>query len=272
MKQRIQGLIMGMLIVAILFALQFSTNVLSAPRTVWRNLPVAFGEYKIIINGQPFNSIDHRGNSMEPFNYDGWIYAPIEHIAAVFGQTAFWDANTHTLHLSDSASHVPPVIQLPPTNTPMPAVAFLESDIFALSSDVSNQGTWRGFPQNGSFIIGNVTYHTGVTVTTRSGLSNNTIGEAVTLVYDISGRGYTKLTGVLGYTSISRNNNEASITVTCADSGRFIGGVGLIRNENPKNVDIDIPSNVSRISIRIYTQTSMQSFQAQVGFGNAAFR
>ena len=94
MKQRIQGIIIGFLISALLF----STVVVAAPATMWKKIDVAYGDYKIVIDGVPFEAKDKNG-VIESFSYNGWIYAPFEHIARALGKTASWDVETHTLYL-----------------------------------------------------------------------------------------------------------------------------------------------------------------------------
>ena len=94
MKQRIQGIIIGFLVAAILF----SGVVMAAPAITWKTIDVAYADYKIYVDGVKFESSDKNG-VIEPFSYNGWIYAPFEHIAKALGKTAQWDGDTHTLYL-----------------------------------------------------------------------------------------------------------------------------------------------------------------------------
>ena len=78
--------------------------------------------------------------------------------------------------------------------------------------------------------------------------------------------GYTTYTG--GYTVA--DNSEGSLTVTCAESGRFLGGDGLASSESPKAINIDIPSDTNKVTIRLYARTT-SIYPTQVGFGDAVF-
>jgi hypothetical protein len=97
MKQRIQGIFIGFLFAILLFG----GVVAAKPATTWKNIQVAFGSYKIYVNGVLFEAKDNNGGVLEPFSYDGWIYAPFEHIARALGKSVRWDGNTHSLYIED---------------------------------------------------------------------------------------------------------------------------------------------------------------------------
>ena len=156
--------------------------------------------------------------------------------------------------------------------------AYLESDIFATTSN----GEWQGYPANGSFAMrayvrGNndITYHRGLTVHTGDdGWVAAPVEARIT--YDIANRSVTKLTGIFGYTTYSTSgmgivdHSEGALTVTCAESGRFLGGVGLTSRESPKSVSIDIPPGINKVTIRLFAKTT-SVYTTQVGFGDAVF-
>ena len=96
MKQRLQGIFIGVLAMTLILG---AVTVIARPTIEWRNIRVAFGSYKVVIDGVPFEAKDSSGKVLEPFNYDGWIYAPFEHIAKALGKTTSWDGDTHTLYL-----------------------------------------------------------------------------------------------------------------------------------------------------------------------------
>jgi len=96
MKQRIQGIIIGVLLCATLLG---GITLFARPTLEWRNVNVAFGNYRVFLDGVEFTARDDNGNHIELFNKDGWIFAPFEHIARAFGRTAYWDAETHSLYL-----------------------------------------------------------------------------------------------------------------------------------------------------------------------------
>ena len=96
MKHRIQGMIIGFLVATLLFS--GVITVFAAPALKWQKIEVAYADYKVVIDGVQFEAKDKNG-VIEPFLYNGWIYAPFEHIAKALGKTASWDGDTHTLYL-----------------------------------------------------------------------------------------------------------------------------------------------------------------------------
>ena len=96
MKQRIQGMIIGFLVATLLFS--GVITVFAAPALKWQKIEVAYADYKVYVDGELFEAKDKNG-VIEPFLYNGWIYAPFEHIAKALGKTASWDGETHTLYL-----------------------------------------------------------------------------------------------------------------------------------------------------------------------------
>jgi len=98
MKQRIQGIIIGILISALLF----STVVMAAPATVWKKIDVAYGDYKIYVDGELFEATDKNGK-IESFSYNGWIFSPFEHIAKTLNKGVRWDGDTHSLYIYEKS-------------------------------------------------------------------------------------------------------------------------------------------------------------------------
>ena len=83
-------------------------TVFARPPVTWHSVRIATGEYKVYIDGELFEATDRNGNVLEPFNYNGWIWAPFEHIAKALGKNARWDGDTHSLHLTTPAVPPPP--------------------------------------------------------------------------------------------------------------------------------------------------------------------
>ena len=97
MKQRIQTFIVGFLVVAILIG----GVAMAAPATTWEKIDVAYGNYKIYVDDKLFEAIDKNG-AIESFNYNGWIFAPFEHIAKALGKSVKWDGDTNSLYIYES--------------------------------------------------------------------------------------------------------------------------------------------------------------------------
>jgi len=96
MKQRIQGIIIGILIMVIIFS---SINIFAAlPETTRRTIEVDYG-YNLYMDGELF-APKSRDETIELFNYKGWIWAPFEHIVSAFGGNARWESNTRSLFVT----------------------------------------------------------------------------------------------------------------------------------------------------------------------------
>lgn len=95
MKQRIQGIIIGILISTVL-----SNGVVYATQ---KNDVVQrfFDNIKITLNGNEVIPKDVNGNSVEPFIIDGTTYLPVRAIGNALGLNVDWDSSTNTVILSD---------------------------------------------------------------------------------------------------------------------------------------------------------------------------
>ena len=164
----------------------------------------------------------------------------------------------------EAADQVP----LPTPELAQPARFYLENDIFAAESR-----WWNGHPANGSFNMGGSTFHMGVSIeNTSTAPASRRFDGTMTgplygiATYDISGLGVTVLTGTLGSVG---NVTGGTLTVTCADSGRFLGGSDVSggRNASYHVVTIDIPADVQRVTLLLQTR----SWRGP-GFGNVYFQ
>ena len=146
------------------------------------------------------------------------------------------------------------------TPSPQPNTGrfYLESDIFATGTSSG----WRSHPNIGPFTIGNVTHFTGI-----SARATNMNGSTATGTFNIAGRGFTRLTGVVGHIS---NNLAGSLTITCGN-GTFLGGETFNQGDSgARTVDIIIPPGTQEVTIRIQTNGPL-SGNASLGFGSAFF-
>ena len=98
MKKRLQGLIAGVLIGAMLtsgvvFAKQISTTA-----------ELFYNNIKISLNGQEVLPKDANGNYVEPFTINGTTYLPVRAVANALGIDVDWDGSTNTVILSNALS------------------------------------------------------------------------------------------------------------------------------------------------------------------------
>ena len=95
MKKHFKGIIIGFLLAVLVFN---TMNVIAAlPALRWAKIDAAFG-YTVYVDGVKFEPRDRNG-IIESLNYNGWIYAPFEHIAKAIDMPVYWEAETRSLYL-----------------------------------------------------------------------------------------------------------------------------------------------------------------------------
>ena len=149
MKQRIQGIIIGVLITALLVG---GIMTVTGASIVWKQIDVAYDNYKIYINGEEFKASDKNG-VIEPFSYNGWIYAPFEHIAHALGMSCKWDGNTNSFYITSPKSATQTTTQ-PPTEAPKPqptTEAFAQPTTQASKTDIKYYKDFPTVPDFGEF-------------------------------------------------------------------------------------------------------------------------
>lgn len=85
MKKRLQGLIAGLLIGAV----------------VAGGAAYADQAVKIVIDGHELIPTDANGNRVDPVIIDGTTYLPVRAIANAFGKPVYWDGPNYTVYLGD---------------------------------------------------------------------------------------------------------------------------------------------------------------------------
>ena len=94
MKKRLQGLIAGVLIGAMLTSgVVFATNGSRMAELLYSNI-------KIILDGDEIIPKDANGNTIEPFIIDGTTYLPVRGIASSLGLNVGWNGETQTVELN----------------------------------------------------------------------------------------------------------------------------------------------------------------------------
>ena len=94
MKKRLQGLVSGMLIGAILTSsVVFATNGSRMAELLYANI-------RILLDGNEIIPKDANGNTIEPFIIEGTTYLPVRGIASSLGLNVGWDGETQTVELN----------------------------------------------------------------------------------------------------------------------------------------------------------------------------
>ena len=105
MKQKLQGLISGLLIGATLTG---GVAIAANTTTLYDVLTTGI---KIVVDGRKINPTDANGNPVEPMIYNGTTYLPVRAVADALGKPVYWDGPNYTVYLgnTDGALEYPTV-------------------------------------------------------------------------------------------------------------------------------------------------------------------
>ncbi len=98
MKKRLQGLIAGVLMGAML------TSGVAFAKQIRETAELFYNNIKISLNGQTIQPKDANGNHVEPFIINGTTYLPVRAVANALGINVGWDSNSNTVILSNQKS------------------------------------------------------------------------------------------------------------------------------------------------------------------------
>jgi len=95
MKQRIQGIIIGLLAAFLISSV-----------TVWaamysQYIEVTYRDIKLHIDGVLITPRDVSGNIVEPFIYNGTTYLPVRAVGEAFGKRVEWEGNSNTVYVGE---------------------------------------------------------------------------------------------------------------------------------------------------------------------------
>ena len=93
MKKRLQGLIVGVLIGAML------TSGMVFAKQISETAELFYNNIKIYIDGGEIVPKDANGNVVEPFIYNGTTYLPVRAISNAFGKDVEWDGTTQSVYI-----------------------------------------------------------------------------------------------------------------------------------------------------------------------------
>lgn len=96
-KHRLQDIVLGMLLMALVMGL--AVPALAAVTT--RTLNANYMDIKIVVDGAPITPTDVNGNLVEPFAVDGTTYLPVRAVGEALGKEVTWDGNTNTVYVGE---------------------------------------------------------------------------------------------------------------------------------------------------------------------------
>ena len=95
MKKRLQGLIIGVLIGALL-----TSGAVSA-KHITETIDAVYMNIKLVVDGIEITPKDVNGNIVEPFIFNGTTYLPVRAIGEAFDKAVHWDGETTTVYVGD---------------------------------------------------------------------------------------------------------------------------------------------------------------------------
>lgn len=101
MKKRLQGIIIGVLVCAILF----SVSVLAAGNS--KMIEAFYTGIRLFVDGGEYIPTDANGKVVEPFIYNGTTYLPVRAVANAFGKDVIWDGANQTVYLGKKDQNQP---------------------------------------------------------------------------------------------------------------------------------------------------------------------
>lgn len=233
MKQRMQGLVMGVLVMTLIF----STATVFAATT--RTIEVTAGNVRTTLFGQEFVVRDDQGAIIESFTYSGRVFVPVDVITHAMDDNVQWDAVTSTLNFGTPAGTPP---QLPEGRPLVEVAPFFERS-------GNNTVRLENVNMRGEPFTNAITFAVG----TNRWSHHNLAGQ------------FTVLTGTIGRIDGTRGTIPRTI--------RFIGdGAELdsfIINENtePTSISVDV-TGVRTLRIEVVPSPGGAA-QVGVAFANA---
>ena len=152
MKQRIQGIVIGLLI-----AVTLSCSTANA-ETGTQDIVVTYSNITLIIDGAVVTPKDVNGNIVEPFIYNGTTYLPVRAVGEAFGKPVDWEGSTTSVYVGERPNK--PAREVPLYNKPYLDVTSLdwfrasgndrESTIWLIPT---GSGTWRSWTTHVTYAI-----------------------------------------------------------------------------------------------------------------------
>ena len=249
MKQRIQGIVIGLIISSLIF----SSGALALTGT--RNIEVTFRDIKLYVAGALLTPRDANNNVIEPFLYNGTTYLPIRAVGQALGKDIEWDGVTNSIYIGGRDAGGP-------TGAPD---AYL-NDIQYTNFD-KGWSTDNIYQINGTVIDHlDKIYDNGIILfTSGDGPTHQISGDAdkanVSITYPLNGQYWTlkgnislpKRIDIAGLSRMTPTNTSA-VDVLFYGDGRLLHRAQNINSTYSHSFSIDV-SNVNSLTIKVIGQT-----------------
>ena len=245
MKQRMQGVVVGVLTTALLL------GAITVYASVTRTIEVTVGTVRTTIFGQEFVVRDDQGLIIEPFTYNGRPFLPAESILHAMGANAQWNSENYTFNFgivgTDGAQTglgAPFARTVPPYDVSRVA----ERD----RADLHDVRV-RDF-----VIMGGVTYEDVITYRISTGTLTWSIQHSL---HNLNGQ-FSVLTGYIGRVDGWSQNNA---WFTFIGDGRVIESFELRGTDLPRQITVDV-SGVRNLKIQFYVARGIGWHQTMYAF------
>lgn len=87
--------------IAIVLVVLMIASVPTFGKSLVEQIRVTYRDIKIVADGVLVDLVDDKGNSVEPFIYNGRTYLPVNAVATALGKEVGWDGATSTVYLGE---------------------------------------------------------------------------------------------------------------------------------------------------------------------------
>ena len=234
MKKRLQGIIIGVLVCAILF----SVSVLAAGNS--KMIEAFYTGIRLFVDGGEYIPTDANGKVVEPFIYNGTTYLPVRAVANAFGKDVIWDGANQIVYLGKKDQNQPDNYL-----DRLQYVGYRESDNSSWFSLVNSITDYNGKEYKG-----------GILFSVRAGRHEG--WQNCEMDYALNSQ-YSKLCGTIvlpkSYVTSGGSNDkpgtaETTVIIYNADNGEELFRVDGVFDSMPYNFDISV-KGVNKITIKV---------------------
>ena len=246
MKKRLQGLIAGMLIGAML------TGGTAIAKQISETAEVFYNNIKIFIDGGEIVPKDANGNTIEPFIMNGTTYLPVRAVSNAFGKDVEWDGVTQSVYIGKKD-------QTKPDNY----LDRIQYNDFIKANDFNTlyriSGTITDYMDN-TYTNGMLIYtHTTTVITTPRFIEGDKDEAQAKLDYPLNSV-YKRLTGKIvlprdidsvGINESDKyNENNHEVCVMFYGDGKLLKKINSVTTTMPFSFDVDV-TGVNTLTIKV---------------------
>ena len=238
MKQRLQGVVVGVLVSVLLFG---TLSVWAS--TTNRQIEVTFGNFRTTVWGREFTPRNTAGDILQPFYFDGSVYVPVEAVLYAMRANAQWNAQTGTLNFGTPYQAITPQPTPTPPGTPTGQGEPLRTaaPFFDRYPNAAG-GPWNnGISFYDSLTMGGTTFEDALSFRRVHG------GTVTQFSLHNLNRQYTTFSGYIGRVDGSSMRN---VTINFIGDGRQIQTFNLRATDMPTAFSISV-ANVQQLRIEV---------------------